>query len=166
MAITLKLTGLQQVLQDLDYRRGRIREAVAVAAREACEVVISRAKEILEAEVYNKNRGEYATAPSGELLNSFSHSVVAVGEQVIVQVLNDSPHAAFLEYGTDYHWVGPTAAAALHWIDPETGADMFSKGHYISGIHAIHFMQRAFDDTRGTIFEIFNQRITEAAFSG
>lgn len=42
----------------------------------------------------------------------------------------------FVDGGTKAHMVRPKNAKALHWIDPQTGEDRFSKGHRVKGIKA------------------------------
>jgi hypothetical protein len=49
----------------------------------------------------------------------------------------EGPQSRILEWGGDTraHWIAPVKAKALHWIDPLTGEDRFSKGHRHPGSH-------------------------------
>jgi len=47
----------------------------------------------------------------------------------------------YLNFGTRAH--GPVTAQALHWIDKETGEDVFAK--WVKGIKAAHFMETTQD---------------------
>lgn len=59
---------------------------------------------------------------------------------------NSAPHAIFLEEGTDDHPVAPVNKKALRWFDPPgggQGAAVFSKGHMVKGIKAMHIVEDA-----------------------
>jgi len=57
-------------------------------------------------------------------------------------VLSDHEVVGYLEYGTRDHWVFPRIAKALHWVDPDTGEDVFSMGHIVSGIRPVGMIRR------------------------
>lgn len=57
-------------------------------------------------------------------------------------VLSEHEVIGYLEYGTRDHWVFPKIAKALHWVDPETGEDVFSMGHVVSGIKPVGMVRQ------------------------
>ena len=53
-------------------------------------------------------------------------------------VLSDHEVIQYLEFGTRDHWIAPRSpGGTLHWINPSTGEDCFSKGHMVSGIKPV-----------------------------
>ena len=53
-------------------------------------------------------------------------------------VLSEDDVIGYLEYGTRDHWVYPRSpGGVLHWIDPTTGGDAFSRGHMVRGIKPV-----------------------------
>jgi len=49
----------------------------------------------------------------------------------------------WLEFGTRDHWIAPRSpGGTLHWIDPATGEDRFSKGHMVSGIRPVGMIRQ------------------------
>lgn len=65
---------------------------------------------------------------------------------------NSAPHAIYLEEGTETHPVAPTKKKALRWWDPaprkgqvqgSASAAVFSKGHEVKGIDAMHIVRDA-----------------------
>ena len=65
-------------------------------------------------------------------------------------VQSPAEYAAFQNYGTDEHWVEPFAAFALHWDGH------FSKGHFVGGIAAKHFVEDSIESTMARIEEFFS----------
>lgn len=61
----------------------------------------------------------------------------------------DQEYARFVIEGTKSHFVRPTRAQALHWV--QGGQDFFSRGHEVSGITANNFPERAVDVERSSI---------------
>lgn len=53
----------------------------------------------------------------------------------IIIKTDDKPYI-YVDGGTKSHWVRPKNAKALHWVDPVSGEDRFSKGHVVKGIKA------------------------------
>lgn len=64
-------------------------------------------------------------------------------------VQSPAEYAAYPNYGTSEHWIEPFGAFALHWDDK------FSKGHFVSGIQARHFVEDSIDQTLPRIQEFF-----------
>jgi len=86
------------------------------------------------------------TAPNeGEIINTW-------GSQ-------EKPLARWFNDGTRAHWIAPVRKKALHWLAKsgrfakaiffqsgvKSGTDLFSMGHYVSGIVATHSMERGFE---------------------
>ncbi len=51
-------------------------------------------------------------------------------------------YAAYVLYGTRRHYVKPTKKKVLRWVGPN-GRFAFSKGHWVKGITADNFLQKA-----------------------
>lgn len=63
---------------------------------------------------------------------------------------------AGLELGTRGHFVFPRTKLALHWIDPETGEDRFSTGHFVSGIVGLDIIGRTMEEEADNVEKEFN----------
>jgi hypothetical protein len=64
-------------------------------------------------------------------------------------IQSPAEYAAYQNYGTVPHWIEPVNAKALHWDG------IFSKGHYVGGIEAKHFVEDSIDATMSRIQEFF-----------
>lgn len=69
------------------------------------------------------------------------------------------PYPLAIEQGTSSHWIEPVTFDALHWEDKKTGKDMFSKGHYVSGIKADPFVDYSIQNLLDNIEDIINPTI-------
>jgi len=63
---------------------------------------------------------------------------------------------AALEFGTITHFVAPVDKFALHWIDPQTGEDRFSKGHFVTGIEGLDIIGRTMEEEADNVEKEFN----------
>ena len=73
-----------------------------------------------------------------------------------IHIRTPASYAAYVNYGTSVHWVEPTSAKALHW-----DGKYFSKGHYVGGIAAQHFVEDSIDDVSGRLNEYFLKALEE-----
>lgn len=157
---SITIDGLDALRARLERAQDSIQFRAASALAESLTLLEDACKALLDADVYGKDRPEGEQLPTHELYNAFVHQVLDAGlGEASGLLLNLSPHAIYLEFGTDdegtgKHWVAPVNASALHWIGPG-GQDFFSGGHYVSGIHPIRFMHRALADNRSAILAIF-----------
>lgn len=74
---------------------------------------------------------------------------VEVVDAYTVKIINPAEYADYLEYGTTAHMVKKKKKKALHWVDAHSGEDRFDsseKGHMVSGIKPIAYMQRAINN--------------------
>lgn len=72
---------------------------------------------------------------TGQYLAGFK--IFEIGEDYI-SIGNDSDHAKIVEYGRGP--VRPVNAKILHWIDPDTGEDVFSM--YSGPVEPTHFIEK------------------------
>jgi len=77
------------------------------------------------------NAGPNYGEPPGTTARSWFVLPVGAGDFFITN--SNEPVITYITMGTAAHWVFPTVAKALSWID-ETGGRRFSKGHMVSGI--------------------------------
>lgn len=167
MEISLQATGFREAADRLRAIQAAIPACLHAATAEALEFLEGAAQRILDAEVYDKTRPEFAPPldknAADSLYQAFTRALEATGAAAVRGTLaNTSGHAGFLEWGTDdegtgHHFVGPAAGAALKWIDPRTGAEVYDKGHEVSGIHPIRFMQRALEGNREAVADIYRR---------
>jgi hypothetical protein len=75
-----------------------------------------------------------ASEPQGTTRDSWTVLPVGRGEFFITN--SNEPVITYITQGTAAHWVFPTVAKTLHWID-DSGRDRFSKGHEVRGIIGI-----------------------------
>ncbi len=80
------------------------------------------------------------------------------GEIINTWGSKEKPLALWFNDGTKSHWIAPVKAKALHWLSKvgihpqaiffrggtKAGTNLFSKGHYVSGIVATHAMERGY----------------------
>jgi len=80
------------------------------------------------------------------------------GEVINTWGTQQKPLARWFNYGTKSHWIAPVKAKALHWLSKigihskaiffqggtKSGTDLFSKGHYVSGISKTEVMERGY----------------------
>jgi hypothetical protein len=157
----LTLTGADALRRRLLAARASAPERMRAAMREALLFIELRAKQILVDEVYHKS--EHDRLDDDSMFQAFFSDLAQTGNGVFRGMVgNRSPHAPFIELGTDdegsgSHFVPVVKAGALHWLDPATGQSHFSHGHMVKGIHPIHFMQRALDENRPQVVAIFRR---------
>lgn len=72
---------------------------------------------------------------TGTYLASFKIFEISDG---YIDIGNDAEHARIVEYGRGP--VVPVNATVLHWIDPNTGEDVFSR--YSGPVEATHFIEK------------------------
>jgi len=157
----LKLSGMDALKTRIRTAQARIPDAMEKATWEALQFLEQQAQINLDVGIYEKTRPPYADRPTYELYNAFVQDVIKVGTGDYGGILgNTSPHAPFIEHGTDdeglgEHFVAPVKAKALHWLDPETGENLFSKGHWVSGIKPLRFMERALIEHEQQVIDIY-----------
>lgn len=160
------LTGGDVFKKRLETARANLPRVMHEATVESLELLEKAAKEFLDREIYDKARGEFAEPldkeKEGSLYASFVREVAAEGATVVRGLLlNTSPHAGFIEHGTDNegtgsHFVPVVNAGALHWMNPATGESVFAKGGVmVKGIHPYRFMERALHENRAKIKAIY-----------
>ena len=64
-------------------------------------------------------------------------------------IQSPAEYAEYVNYGTTSHWVQPVFTNALHWDGH------FSKGHFVGGIEARHFVEDSIEQTLPRIQEFF-----------
>ena len=142
MSISVTVSGASELRARLERARVEIRARVKSAVTEAVRLVWDKAQGILDREVYGKaGRKPFEQVPdksdSDALFNKFRSEITSLSATAAEGTLfNDSPHAAFLEFGTDdegtgQHFVPSAGGGVLAFINPMTGAVSFSKGHYV-----------------------------------
>lgn len=165
MKSALKLTGLPDLRRQLQAARRRAQTALHAATQESLIFLEGKAQEILDAEIYHKAREPYEPELTLDLYRAFVHSLQTVGVRGLKgELVNTSPHAVFLEFGTDdegtgEHFVPAATGGVLHFINPFTGANAFSKGHFVHGIHPIRFMERALREHEADVIAIFQRHL-------
>ena len=65
---------------------------------------------------------------------TFRGYVRIAAESIYISVGTTDEVFKFVDQGTKAHFIKPVRAKVLHWVDPTTGEDRFSKGHQVSGI--------------------------------
>lgn len=162
--------GLRELQDKIKKVQIACNRAMAEALGLSLALVEDRATAILDKEIYDAPRAPYARELTGTLRDSFVHEIYLVGLGAIGgSVGNTAPEAPFVEFGTGLYgpelakyFISPVNASALHWIDPFTGADMFSKGHYVSGQLDIHFLELALTQNIVEIRAIFQTQVQKA----
>lgn len=164
----LTLTGSGALMQRLQQAKSDIPSALHAATDEALKLIEAKAQHILQEEVYDKPHAA-GDAPDASAPDSLYQSFVrelaeTAGLGVTGQVRNTSPHAIFLEDGTDdegtgHHFVPVVNGGALHWFNPLTGQPSFSKGHEVKGIVPIRFMHRALSESKPEVAVIFKRHL-------
>ena len=143
---------------------------------EGCEAALAflevKAKRILDIEIYQKARQPYDPAPSKNdpdaLYQQFKREFRVLANAVVQgELKNTSPHALFIEFGTDDEGTGahPVTAvntAMLRWIDPRTGKVMFAPQVVVSGVKPTRFMLRAFRENRDAVRDILVMHVRRA----
>ena len=166
MRSALRLTGLASVQKQLRQARARAQVLMREAMGEALILLEDKAQGILDGEIYQKARAPYAEQPTYELYHAFVQKVARTGLGLEGELSNTSPHAGFLEFGTDdegtgKHLIPLVVAKALHWVNAETGEDMFAAGGVmVQGIKPIHFMERALTENRSEVIAIFQAKLS------
>jgi HK97 gp10 family phage protein len=72
---------------------------------------------------------------------------------------NNKP-AIFVHEGTRPHFVQPTNKKALYWV--KGGGKHFSKGHMVSGIKPVKFLEKAFKQNKEYIVNEVKKAVREA----
>jgi len=68
----------------------------------------------------------------------------------------------FVDEGTVAHIIKPVRAKVLHWIDPASGEDRFSKGHWVKGITAQNISGEIREIWLGLMPDYFDKYLMEA----
>lgn len=164
----LRLTGLDQFRSWKQKVIPAAKSAMLAATEEALMMTEYWAQENLDAGIYNKEREPFATELTYELYNSwYQKGPRLIGLRVQASLANTSGHAGYIEFGTDdegtgEHWVPVVTGKALHWIDPATGGDVFSQGHFVKGIKPLRFLERAVREHEVEIADIFRKHLSVA----
>ena len=162
----LKLSGVPGVRKAFQQARARAQKAMLAATAEALRFLEAKAQENLEAGIYQKAREPFAPPLTYDLLRAFVHLVQSVGTGGLMgELVNTDPVAGFIELGTDdegtgQHFVPASADGVLHFINPMTGESVFSKGHFVHGIHPLHFMERALTEHKGEVVAIYRRHLS------
>ena len=72
-----------------------------------------------------------------------------------IHIRSPARYAAWVNDGTQPHWIEPKAAKALHWDGH------FSKGHYVGGITGRHFVEDSISDVEGRLDGYFLKALSE-----
>ena len=160
------LTGGDIFRKRLQTAPAKTEKALKSATREALRFLEGRAKAKLDEDIYSKNH-EYDLDPpdksdADSLWAGFVQELASVGAGAITaSLVNTSPHALFIEQGTDdegagSHYVPVIRGVALAWMG--AGGEMaFSKGHEVKGIKPYHFMERALFENRAEVIAIYKK---------
>ena len=164
MRTAIQVRGMPELRARLARMRSRVPAAFEAATSEALELVKGRAQEILLAEVYDRPRGPFAPELTGELLMAFrAERLAPFGRSAWkADLANESPHAAFLELGTDDEGTGTHTVSGnpyLHFINAQTGAHVSAGEVTVHGIHPMHFLERALQENRAEVTAIFARRL-------
>lgn len=145
---------------------------VGAGCVEALTLIEKRARQILDQEIYQAPRGEFARpldkyAPDAMYQKFKTEFRALVGAAMIGTLTNNSPHAIYIEFGTDnegtgFHQITAQNARALHWIDPRTGANMFAPHVVVQGIKPIRFMDRAMRESETEVRAILIKHVRRA----
>lgn len=143
MEIRFDATKFKSTIKALNEIKGMLVEDLIVQAMMAWAKLVAEAAQ------------RFVPIKSGELRSDINYYLVRHTLSIITTKATTKPkdgkakpYAFWLEFGTAPHWIAPKDKKVLHWIDPETGEDRFSKGHEVSGIKATRFMMRAYLSTR------------------
>jgi hypothetical protein len=98
---------------------------------------------------------------TGKTAQSLERTILQSG--VKGRIHSPSPIAGFLYYGTSRHWVEPVRASALSWVDPKSGTRLFSMGHWVSGIKADHWVEKAYIKKQDTLNGYIEDSIIKGA---
>lgn len=96
---------------------------------------------------------------TGMMMNSVDVSQDGEGQYLVgntAMSVDGFPYPLGIEEGTTGHWVAPVTFDALHWYDTKEEKDMFSKGHYVSGIKADPFVDYSIQNLADAVDEIIN----------
>lgn len=98
----------------------------------------------------------------GYLRDSIRSDVRAGAGSVSLTYSTDADYAGFIVDGTGPHEIVPRNATVLHWVDTDTGADVFRRRVWHPGTQPNDFPGRAADEMLplvesvfGTVFERF-----------
>lgn len=83
-----------------------------------------------------------------------------ISEQSDTEIHIRSParYAAWVNDGTQPHWIEPKSVKALHWGGK---GGPFSKGHYVGGITGRHFVEDSISDVEGRLDGYFLKALSE-----
>jgi len=174
---TFKISGLQSVKDQFSRVAEKVSNAAESATLECLDRIDLRAKINLARDIYERpDRPEFYPDFTDELMNSMEiEPIVKTLATVFGRVKNTSPHAIWIAYGTETHFIGPVQAAALKWIDGHSGETLFdSRGHWVSGIGdplpdstamaPVPFLENALVElfTTGVLTEVYERHIRKA----
>jgi hypothetical protein len=72
---------------------------------------------------------------------------------------SEAPHAVYLHEGTKSHFVAPTKAGALSWVD---GGRHFSKGHMVAGITAYPYLDHGLGNSVDKVLDLADKYVEKA----
>ena len=96
---------------------------------------------------------------TGMMMNSVDVEQDGEGQYLVgntAMSVDGFPYPLAIETGSVGHWVAPVTFDALHWYDTKEEKDMFSKGHYVSGIKADPFVDYSIQNLEEAVDEIIN----------
>lgn len=126
-SFAISADNLDEVLEQTDLAIQLVEATIAEKLQKIVELIIIEAKSNLQ-----NNRA----LVTGDLMNSLK--VFEEGKYTI-EFGSDKDYAYWVEYGRGP--VFPVNKKVLHWIDPETGKDVFAR--YSGPTQGIHFMESA-----------------------
>lgn len=124
---SVSVDNLDEVLEQTDLAAELVESTISEKLAKIVELIIIEAKSNLQ-----NNRA----IVSGDLMNSLK--VFDEGKYTI-EFGSDKDYAFWVEYGRGP--VFPVNKKVLHWVDPETGKDVFAR--YSGPTTGIHFMESA-----------------------
>lgn len=110
--------GLNEALKEGDMDVERLEQAKEYL-RNLGEAIVSEAKSNLQ------NNTSVVTGHLLSTIRVFDELSSENGDGITIVVGTDADYAEYIEYGRGP--VRPVNAMALHWIDPETGKDVFAQ---------------------------------------
>jgi hypothetical protein len=93
----------------------------------------------------------------------FRGYVRIAAESIYISVGTTDKVFKFVDQGTKAHFIRPVRAKVLHWIDPASGEDRFSKGHQVSGIKPREITKSINEIWRGGLMaDYFDRHLMQA----
>jgi hypothetical protein len=165
---SIKITGIKNVINRLQRARSGIDAALVVSAPVSANLVIDSAKKVLDEKIYNRERLPFEPKPDkslpGSLYNAFHQSYSTTGfHSVKIDVVSHHPVSVWMEFGTTQTKpIMPVNAKALTWISWTTEKRMFSSGHYVKGVTAMHYMENGLRQSLPLIRAILRSNLRKA----